>query len=140
MDCAKVRGAVPSLIPSIAMACVSVASARDMVTFTWDMDELPGQSTLKTKRVEITSDTGVFLLLSPGAEAPLKYETLPRSSEALPGASLCSIAPVDAARIVMIGAPVTDIGGGVRRLLDGCPNAGPFTSGASIHTENRVIC
>jgi hypothetical protein len=43
-----------------------------MVTFTWEDGGLPGQSTFNTNRVEITNEPEVFLLLSPGAEAPLK--------------------------------------------------------------------
>jgi hypothetical protein len=71
MDSVKGRGAVPNLIPSIAMACVAAASVRNMVTFTRDDRALRGQSTFKANRVEITNDVEVFLLLSPGVEAPL---------------------------------------------------------------------
>ena len=72
MDCRKGCAVVPSLIPSMARACVAAASVRSMVTFTCDEDELPGQSTFSANRVEITNDLAVRLLLWPGAEAPLK--------------------------------------------------------------------
>jgi hypothetical protein len=70
IDSAKGRGAVPNLIPSIAMACVAAASVRNTVTLTREYDALPGQFTFNANRVEITNDPEVFLLLSPGFEAP----------------------------------------------------------------------
>jgi len=72
MDGIKVCGADPTVVPSTEMTCEGAASRRDMVTLTWDNAELPGQSTLNANRVEITNDLGFFLLVSPGAEAPLK--------------------------------------------------------------------
>ncbi len=72
MDCTKVCSVDLTGVPSIRMKCVSAASNRDMITFTLDAAELPGQSTLNAKRVEVTNDRGCFWLLSPGAEVPLK--------------------------------------------------------------------
>ena len=72
MDCAKVCAADPTVVPSMVMECEAAASRREMVTFTWDDAELPGQSTFNANRVEITNDREFFLRLSPGAEVPLK--------------------------------------------------------------------
>jgi hypothetical protein len=71
MDCTKVCAADPTVVPSMVMACDAAASRRDMVTFTLEDGELPGQSTFNANRVEITNDLEFFCLLSPGAEVPL---------------------------------------------------------------------
>jgi hypothetical protein len=72
MDCTKVCAADPTGVPSMVMECEAAASRRDMVTFTLEDCELPGQSTFKATRVEITNDLEFFWRLSPGAEVPLK--------------------------------------------------------------------
>jgi hypothetical protein len=72
MASANICAADINLIPSIARACDAAASVRDIVTFTREEGELPGQSTFNANRVEITNDPEVFWLLSPGAEVPRK--------------------------------------------------------------------
>src|SRR5580704_9160707 len=54
MDCSKVCGAETTVVPSTAIACEAAESMRDMLTITWEDDELPGQSTRNIKRVVIT--------------------------------------------------------------------------------------
>jgi len=140
MDCARVRAAVPRVVPSIAMPYEDAASRRDMVTFTRDDDELPGQSTLRANRVEITKDPDILRLRSPGADVPLKQETRPRSRDASPSAWARTSAPVAAARMVTIGAVETAVTGGtVRGAPARCPNAAPFTSIASVHVESKAV-
>jgi hypothetical protein len=111
-----------------------------MVTFTRDDDELPGQSTLRANRVEITKDPDIFRLLAPGADVPLKQETRPRSREASPAPWARICAPVGDARMVTMGAVETAVTGGtVRGVPALCPNAGPFTSNASVNTESKAV-
>ena len=59
MDCSKVWIAVPSLIPSIAIAYEGDASIRDTATFTRADAGLPGQSTRSANRVVMTNDLEV---------------------------------------------------------------------------------
>jgi hypothetical protein len=141
MDCTKVRAADPTGVPSMVMACEGVASSRDMVTLTLEDGGLPGQSTFRANRVEITNDPEFFWLLSPGAEVPWKYETRPRSREALPAPWLRSNAPVGAGRIVMVGAAgATTTGVMVLGAPVVCPNAARLKSSANIPTRNRTAC
>jgi hypothetical protein len=72
MDCSKVCGAETTVVPSTAIACEAAESMRDMLTITWEDDELPGQSTRNIKRVVITNAPGFFCRLSPAAAVPLK--------------------------------------------------------------------
>src|ERR1700678_3794891 len=72
MEGTSVCTANPTVVPSMEIAWDEAASRRDIVRLTRDDEELPGQSTLKVNRVEITNDPAVFWLVSPGAEVPLK--------------------------------------------------------------------
>ena len=72
MDCANIRAVDPTAFPSMVMECEAAASRREMVTLTLEAGALPGQSTFKANRVEITNDLEFFCLVSPGAEVPLK--------------------------------------------------------------------
>jgi hypothetical protein len=59
MDCTKVCAADPTVVPSMVMT-EAAASRRDMVTFTLDDPELPGQSTFNANLVEIMNDLEFF--------------------------------------------------------------------------------
>jgi hypothetical protein len=111
-----------------------------MVTFTLEDAELPGQSTFNANRVEITNDLEFFWLLSPGAEGPLKYETRPRSREALLAPWLRINAPAAAARIVIVGVAGATTGVMVCGAPAGCPNTARLASRAKIHIRNRAVC
>ncbi len=140
MDCAKGCGAIPNAVPSMEMACEAAPSRRDMVTLTWEDDELPGQSIFNAKRVEITNEVEFFWLVSPGADVPLKYETLPRSREALPDPWLRINAPEAAGKIVMLGAAVAAATGVTARGTGACPNTARFASRAHSHIPIRAVC
>jgi hypothetical protein len=109
IDGSNTRSVDPTGFPSIAIACEGAASSRAIVTFTRVAAGLPGQSTRSANRVEITNDLERLSLACPGADVPLKYDTRPKSSAALPAPWLRTSAPADAVKIVTVGA--TDAAG-----------------------------
>ena len=139
IDGTNVCSAVPRLIPSMAIPCEDDTSSRDMLTLTCENLAVdPGQSTRSINRVVITSELEVLVLLAPVADAPLKYETRPRSIDALAAPKLRSAAPVEAARIVIAG-PWTAVTTAVkvRGAPDACPKAAGCARSPKIATKNK---